>query len=82
MLSLFKRYLKMETILLQINDDRAYKLIESLEALNVIKVLKKDSQPKKKLSERFAGALKLSAEESKKFQDAITQGRNEWERSV
>jgi hypothetical protein len=72
----------MDTILLQINDDKAYKLIEGLEALNVVTILKKDIQPKKKLSERFAGALKLSKEESQKFQDAITQGRNEWERDI
>ncbi len=72
----------METVLLQINDDKAYKLIEDLEALNVVKILNKDSQPKKKLSERFAGALKLSKEESEAFQNAIIQGRNEWERDI
>jgi hypothetical protein len=38
----------MDTVLLQINDDKAYKLIEGLEALNVVKVIKKDIQPKKK----------------------------------
>ncbi|MGF7079134.1 hypothetical protein [Mucilaginibacter sp. UYCu711] len=72
----------METILLQINDVKAYKLIEDLEALNVVKILEKDIQPKKKLSERFAGALKLSKEESENFQKAIIEGRNEWERDI
>jgi len=37
----------METILLQINDHNAYKHIEDLEALHLVKVLKKDIQPKK-----------------------------------
>jgi hypothetical protein len=72
----------METVLLQINDHKAYKLIEDLEALNVVKILEKDIQPKKKLSERFAGALKLSKEESERFQNAIIEGRNEWERDI
>jgi hypothetical protein len=31
----------METVLLQINSDKAYKLIEDLEALNIVKVLKR-----------------------------------------
>lgn len=72
----------METILLQINNNKAYKLIEDLEALNIVKVLKKDVGSKEKLSARFAGALKLSDQEYKIFQDSLTQSRNEWERDV
>ncbi len=41
----------METVLLQINNNKAYKLIEDLEALDIVKVLKKSSQPKGKLSD-------------------------------
>jgi hypothetical protein len=72
----------METVLLQINNNKAYKLIEDLEALNIIKVLKKTTEPATKLSERFAGKLNLSEEEYNNFQDAITQGRNEWEKDI
>ncbi len=68
----------METILLQINDHNAYKLIEDLEALHLVKVLKKDIQPKKKLSERFAGSLKLTTAQYNNFQNEITEGRSEW----
>ncbi len=68
----------METILLQINDHNAYKLIEDLEALHLVKVLKKDIQPKKKLSERFAGSLKLTTAQCNNFQNEITEGRSEW----
>jgi hypothetical protein len=71
----------METVLLQINNNKAYKLIEDLEALNIIKVLKKSTEPATKLSERFAGKLNLSEEEYN-FQDAIAQGRNEWEKDI
>ncbi len=36
----------METILLQINNNKAYKLIEDLQALNIVKVLKKSTESK------------------------------------
>jgi hypothetical protein len=72
----------MKTILLQINNEKGYKLIEDLEALNIVKVLKKNTVPKEKLSAKFAGSLNLSDDEYKKFQDSITQGRNEWERNI
>lgn len=35
----------METVLLQINNDQAYKLLKDLEALKIIKVLKKTNRP-------------------------------------
>lgn len=72
----------METILLQINSNKAYKLIEDLEALNIVKVLKKSTHTKGKLSERFAGSLKLSDEEYNNFQKSITESRNEWDRDI
>lgn len=72
----------METVLLQINDDKAYKLIDDLEALHIIKVLEKSIEPKKKLSERFAGSLNLTDEEYTNLQDSITQSRKEWERDI
>ena len=72
----------METVLLQINNDKAYKLIEDLEALHIVKVLKKSIQPTEKLSTRFAGSLKLSDKQYNSFQDSLSQGRNEWERDI
>lgn len=74
--------LQMETVLLQINDKNAYKLIENLEALDLVKVLEKNIEPKKKLSERFAGSLKLTDAEYNNFQNSITEGRNEWNRNI
>jgi len=72
----------METVLLQINNNKAYKLIEDLEALHIIKVLKKSVQPEQKLSARFAGSLHLTDEEYNNFQDSVTQSRNEWKRDI
>ncbi|HEY8784410.1 MAG TPA: hypothetical protein VIM16_22485 [Mucilaginibacter sp.] len=72
----------METVLLQINNDKAYKLLEELEALYIVKVLKKSARPREKLSARFAGSLNLSDEEYNNFQNSIKQSRNEWERDI
>ena len=78
----YRKIAIMETVLLQINNDKAYKLLEDLEALHLVKVLKKDNQPKPKLSERFAGALHLSDEEYNRFQNFLSESRNEWERDI
>lgn len=72
----------METVLLQINSDKAYKFLEGLEALHIVKVLKKTAKPKQKLSEKFAGSLNLTDEEYNNFQASVSQSRNEWERDI
>jgi hypothetical protein len=72
----------MDTILLQINNNKAYKLIEDLEALNIVKVLKKNIQQEGKLSKKFAGSLHLSDDEYNNFQNSLTQSRNERERDI
>ncbi|MFN3344076.1 MAG: hypothetical protein ACK412_00305 [Chloroherpetonaceae bacterium] len=66
----------METVLVQINNKKAYKLLEDLEDLNIIKVLKKSVQPEQKLSEKYAGKLPLDVAEE--LQNHVTQSRNEW----
>jgi hypothetical protein len=58
------------------------KLIEDLEALNIVKVLKRTDEPKEKLSARFAGSLNLSDKEYASFQESLTQSRSEWERDI
>ncbi|GAC1301514.1 MAG: hypothetical protein NVSMB24_04480 [Mucilaginibacter sp.] len=65
----------METVLLQINNHKAYKLLEDLEDLHIIKVLNKSVQPKQNLSEKYAG--KLPADIADELQNYVTQGRNE-----
>lgn len=50
--NLFSKYFIMETVVVQINNSKAYKFLENLEDLQVIKVLKKSRQPKQKLSEK------------------------------
>jgi hypothetical protein len=66
----------METVLVQINDNKAYKLLEDLEDLQILKVLKKSIEPQQKLSEKYAG--KLPANIADELQNYVTQSRNEW----
>lgn len=73
----------MDIILLQINNEKAYKLIEDLEALNIVKVLKKSSAAgKSNLSQKFAGALKLTDKQYQDLQNQAKEIRNEWERNI
>ena len=66
----------METVLLQINNDKAYRLLEDLEDLNIITVLEKNTQHPQKLSEKYAG--KLPADIADELQNYVTKSRNEW----
>jgi hypothetical protein len=66
----------METVLVQINDNKAYKLLEDLEDLHIIKVLKKSSHPEQKLSEKYAG--KLPSDIADELQTFVSQSRKEW----
>jgi hypothetical protein len=66
----------MKTVLVQINNNKAYRLLEDLEDLNILKVLNKNVLPKQKLSEKYAG--KLPSDIADELQDHVTQSRNEW----
>ena len=66
----------METVLVQINNNKAYRLLEDLEDLHIIKVIKKSIQPRQKISEKYAG--KLPADVADELQNYVTQSRNEW----
>ena len=68
----------METLTIQVKNKKAFKLLEDLEALKLIKVLKKNVASKQKLSKKYAG--KLSSETIQKLQTYIAESRNEWER--
>ncbi len=66
----------METVLVQINNNKAYRLLEDLEDLHIIKVLKKSVQTQQKLSEKYAG--KLPGNVADELQNYVTQSRKEW----
>ncbi len=66
----------METVLIQINNTKAYRLLEDLEDLHILKVLKKSIMPQQNLSEKYAG--KLPSDIADELQNYVTQSRNEW----
>ena len=71
----------MKTITVRVNSDKALKLLEDLEALHLIQIIKK-SVSKKRLSEKFAGSLHLSEKQYHEFQQYLEQSRGEWERGI
>jgi len=64
-------------MLIQITDQKAYKFLEDLEDLNLIKVLQKKEQASEKLSEKYAG--KLSPRVAEELQEYVSKSREEWE---
>jgi hypothetical protein len=67
----------METLLVQVNNNSVYRLLEDLEALQFISVRRKSAQPRPKMSEKYAG--KLPSAITDELQHYVTQSRNEWE---
>ena len=63
----------METVLVQINNNKAYKLLENLEDLHIVKILKKSTQPEQKLSKKYAG--KLPSDVTDELQNYVNQSR-------
>jgi hypothetical protein len=68
--------------LLEITNEKAYKLIQDLEALDIVKILEKNTKPKESLSKRFAGSLNLTDQQYEEFQQHVIDSRNEWERDI
>jgi len=66
----------METVLIQINNDKAYKLLENLEELHILKVIKKSKKPTLSLSDKYAG--KLTSKTANELQDYVNESREQW----
>ena len=77
----------METVLVQINNTKAYRLLEDLEDLDIIKVLEKNGSVKK-VKDKVAVKKNLPAdyfglltiEEGNKFETHINTVRKQWGR--
>jgi hypothetical protein len=72
----------MDTVLIQLTNQKAIGLLHEMEELHLIKVLEENTQPKQKLSEKFAGSLNLTDQQYEDFQQYLTQSRKEWERGI
>lgn len=68
----------MDTILIELTNQKAVGLLHELEALNLIKVLKKNIEPasKARLSDKYKGII--SKEQGQNLNEHITQMRSEW----
>ena len=65
------------TMLIQLTNRKALKLLRDLEDLKIIKVLKENVVETKKLSDKYVGIL--SKEEGVKLDKHIEESRNEWD---
>jgi hypothetical protein len=71
----------MTQLTIEINNNKALKLIQDLEDMKLIKVLKgKAKGSKKKLSERLAGSI--STGQAKELDKELKKIRSEWERGI
>ena len=67
----------MDTMLIQLTNQRAAKLLRELEELHLIKVLKENDTPTNtKLSDKYKGVI--SKEQGKDLNRHIKQMRSEW----
>jgi hypothetical protein len=70
------------TLTVDLIDSGALSLLRDMECLNLIRVNPTErpaAVQNGSLSERFAGALRLSDEKYAAFQTALREGRDEWE---
>jgi len=67
---------EMETVVIQINNSKAYKILADLEDLQILRVIKKSKKQTISLSEKYAG--KLTSKTSDALQDYVKQSREEW----
>lgn len=66
-----------DTILIKVTNHKALRLLEELENLHLIKVIKRNLSPSKtKLSDKYRGVF--TKEDAKSFEEHTQTIRNEW----
>ena len=78
-------YVFIMTVTIEIIRDGAFSLISDMENLGLIRVncpARIDNVSGKKLSEQFAGALKIPNELYEVYQNSLQESRNEWTRAT
>jgi hypothetical protein len=66
----------METVLIQLTTPRTMKLLQELEELHLLRVLKRNVSVKTKLSDKYKGFI--SKEDGQDLNEHIKQMRSEW----
>ncbi|MCE7042993.1 hypothetical protein [Dyadobacter sp. CY312] len=67
----------MDTMLIQLTNQKAVRLLHELEELNLIKVLKENIDSKPKLSDKYRGVF--SKEDAQNFDNHTKMMRQEWD---
>ena len=70
---------------IEVIHDGAYNLLSDMERLELIRLnspVRNDAVPGGKLSQKFAGALRLSDTAYEAYQNALRKGRNEWRKDT
>jgi hypothetical protein len=71
----------MQTLTIHVESPQAIRLLEDLEALNLIRVVSRSSKSvSEKISEKFYGSI--SDDHAEKMREELTQARNEWDRAI
>jgi hypothetical protein len=71
----------MNTLTIKIKNNKVLKVIQDLESLNLIQVIKTSSRsPSKRLSSEMSGSI--SEEQADSMQKELEQNRGEWERGI
>lgn len=75
-----------DTLTIEVTDHKVYKLLQDLEDLSLIRMLKssviEDNQVKETQTSKFRGALRLTEDEYKDFQNHAKTIRNEWKENI
>jgi predicted house-cleaning noncanonical NTP pyrophosphatase (MazG superfamily) len=66
----------MEIILIQIENEKAYKILTDLQDLNILKIIRKVETSSIKLSEKYEG--KLDSKIVEEIQNYLQSSREEW----
>lgn len=68
----------MQTLLIELNNPKAFNLIQELEDLHIIRIIKNNTETKKvKLSEKYKGVF--SNEDAIDFDKHTQNSRKEWD---
>ena len=73
------------TVTIEVIREGVFNLLSEMERLGLIRVsgpAKNGAEPEKKLSEQFAGALRLSDAAYEAYQVSLRESRNEWTRDI
>jgi hypothetical protein len=73
------------TVTVEVINEGAFPLLRGMERLDLIRInapVETAAPERMKLSEQFAGALRLSDAQYEAYQTAIQEGKNEWNRVI